>query len=195
MRSILLAALACAFVALGAEARPPVVLSVRPAVYPGGTEQLRADLAKGAAWQLARQAEREVRRRRLDSLPKGPYSYAYAVVYVDTPALRRELGGWLVPADPLYDRVVVDFVVTERGGVADAQLLSAFSVELGEAVCAATGYLRPWLPAQRSTDEGWRAVSVPYRVVVRPSAVGRALEELLREREDRKKRIWKKDND
>lgn len=179
-----------AFCALPASADEPFILRQEPPVYRGGMEQLRSDLARQTAMELVRRAERDIRARRRAAYPKG-VARPYASVYVDTPTLRRELGGWFMEEHPLSGRVVIGLTVSERGKVAEARVLSSPSEELGEAVCAGAVHTRPWLPGKRLVNHEWAPAPFRYNVMLPVSRVREALEELLRARaQEELRREW-----
>lgn len=176
---------------LPVRADEPFVMREEPPVYPGGVEQLREDLARQTALHLVRQAEYTIRQRRMAKYPDG-VPRPYALVYVDVPTLRSELGGWLLPEDPVRWMVAVGFTVTEKGTIADARLLATPAVDLGEAVLAATAHCARWLPGKWLTDDGWRAAPFPFIVMVRTGMIMDALESVLREREKRERESEKR---
>lgn len=177
-----------------ATADEPFILREQPPAYPGGTEQLYADLARQTAWGLMRRAEQKVRQGRREALPEGVVP-SMGMMEVDAVTLRKELGGWLLPAEPPCGRVVLALTVSERGRAADVRVLRTPDARLGEAACAAARRLQAWMPGYRLTVEGWRAAPFPYTVALRPERVQEALEGLLQERAAQEKRRKKSEQD
>lgn len=161
MNKILLAALLLwtgGGVAQEAAIRP--VLDAQPAVYRGGADALRGEIARKMAEEFIRRTERA--HRRAATPANGVRGMGRRL---DADELRSLLGGWLLPPQVPSTAVAASFTISERGEVGNVRILQTSAKEYGEVMEAVLPHCDQWMSRRRGVAGAKR--NVPDSVVVR----------------------------